>query len=96
MKGTDLREWRYQNRHTQESLAAALGVTRQTIVGWERSERDLARMLELALTALVVLDHGKIISTGEATEGLLEVPTQRTATRQGGVYFPRSKGATAN
>ena len=54
MTGADLREWRKRNDRTQESLALELGVTRQTVVHWERSAAPLAKMVRLALRALEI------------------------------------------
>ncbi len=52
MLGADLKEWRRHNSYTQDRLRLALGVSRQTISAWERSEEPLAEMVHLALLAL--------------------------------------------
>lgn len=52
MVGADLKKWRERNNYTQERLRLALGVTRQTIVSWEQSQKPLARLVQLALLAL--------------------------------------------
>jgi len=52
MNGAEIREWRKRKGWTQEQLAMALGVARQTVIVWEQSESSLLRMLPLALAAL--------------------------------------------
>lgn len=52
MNGTELKAWRKRKAWTQEQLGLALGVTRQTVIVWERSDHPLLRMLPLALLAL--------------------------------------------
>lgn len=52
MIGIDLKAWRLKNGMTQDALALALGVSRQSVIGWERSDAPLSRMLELSLIAL--------------------------------------------
>ncbi|WP_428987836.1 helix-turn-helix transcriptional regulator [Methylocapsa aurea] len=48
----DIREWRRRNKYTQDALALALGVSRQTVVGWEKSEYPPSTLIQLALLAL--------------------------------------------
>ena len=53
MYGADLKTWRRRNNYTQEALRLALGLgSRQTIITWEQSERQLDKVVELALIAL--------------------------------------------
>ena len=52
MKGMELRNWREVHRYTQAALASDLDVSRQTVVGWEKAEIPLPRILELALGEL--------------------------------------------
>ncbi len=53
MKGQDLKEWRKRNGYTQERLREDLELgSRQTIITWEKSPKDLSRMLQLALKML--------------------------------------------
>lgn len=49
--GARLREWRKSNHYSQEELARELEVTRQTVIGWEQSEK-VSRIVQLALAAL--------------------------------------------
>ncbi len=53
MQGLDLVQWRRRNGYSQEELIMELGVkSRQTISTWENSEREIPRMVELAVRAL--------------------------------------------
>ena len=53
MQGPDLLAWRKRNGFSQEELMKELGVrSRQTISSWENSEKDVPRLVELALNAL--------------------------------------------
>ena len=53
MRGRDLVEWRKHNGFSQEELIQELGVrSRQTISSWERPEKEVPRLVELALRAL--------------------------------------------
>jgi len=53
MLGTELPQWRAQNRFTQDTLRIALGIrSRQTIITWEKSTEPLPRLVQLALLAL--------------------------------------------
>ncbi len=54
MTGNDLKRWREKMGFTQGQLSKALEVSRQTIVGWEKSEEPLSRIVQLALSALQV------------------------------------------
>ena len=53
MKGRDLREWRRRNGFSQEELKEELELgSRQTVSTWERPEREVPRLVQLALHAL--------------------------------------------
>lgn len=60
----DLREWRRRNNYTQQALGMALGVSRQTIVGWETSSGPPAPLVQLALLALEYLPEKCSLVTG--------------------------------
>jgi transcriptional regulator with XRE-family HTH domain len=49
--GRALREWRSRNGYSQAELALELGVSRQSIVNWEKAE-VIDRVVGLALVAL--------------------------------------------
>ena len=73
MTPTELRERRIQLRMTQLELAAALGVTRNTVARWERGELVMARpeMIDALVTrhtyTLLVPDT----ATGFGTNGTM-------------------------
>ena len=53
MRGPDLKDWRKRQGFSQDDLMRELGISsRQTISTWENSDKELSRMLELALIAL--------------------------------------------
>ncbi len=54
IRGMDLRKWRKERRITQAQLARLLGVSRMSIIRYERDgiPRDRRTMLNLALDAL--------------------------------------------
>lgn len=49
--GSWVRDWRARNGYSQDDLANELNVSRQTIIGWEKSD-SVSRILELALLSL--------------------------------------------
>lgn len=49
--GAWIRAWRRRNGYSQEELAFELGVSRQTIAGWEKSI-GVERLVALSLVAL--------------------------------------------
>lgn len=52
MNGNELKAWRREHGYTQETFASELEVTRQTVIGWEKTNEALPRILVLALAAL--------------------------------------------
>ncbi len=52
MTGNEFRQWRKEYGYTQNGIADELGVSRQTIVSWEKSAKHLPRLLELALKSV--------------------------------------------
>ncbi len=53
MRVRDLRDWRKRNGFSQEELRQELGLgSRQTVSSWERPEKEVPRLVELALHAL--------------------------------------------
>jgi transcriptional regulator with XRE-family HTH domain len=52
MTPEDLKTWRKQHGHTQQSLADALGVIKLTVGRWETGARHIPSFLHLALDAL--------------------------------------------
>ncbi len=55
MRGRDLREWRKRNGFSQEELRQELELgSRQTVSSWERPEKEVPRLVELALRALEI------------------------------------------
>lgn len=53
MRGRDLRDWRKRNGFSQEELRRELELgSRQTVSSWERPEKEVPRLVELALRAL--------------------------------------------
>lgn len=63
MKGSELPEWRKQNRYPrQEDLMKELGIkSRGTISAWENSEDELPRSIQLALLALEAVPNARMI-----------------------------------
>jgi transcriptional regulator with XRE-family HTH domain len=65
MRGEELVAWRRRNGFTQAQLMAELDVrSRQTMSAWEKPDREVPRLVELALMTLerepsVRLIHGK-------------------------------------
>jgi transcriptional regulator with XRE-family HTH domain len=61
LAGEELRAWRTLLGMTQRELAAALGVTPNTVARWERGELRVARpaMVRAALTLLANRRKGK-------------------------------------
>jgi transcriptional regulator with XRE-family HTH domain len=52
MNGNELKEWRRNQKLTQEALGDLLGVHRVTIAKWEAGDRGIPSFLPLALEAL--------------------------------------------
>ena len=53
MQGVDLKAWRKRYEYSQDTLMKELGIqSRQTISTWENGDKELPRILELALMAL--------------------------------------------
>jgi DNA-binding XRE family transcriptional regulator len=61
MNGAELRAWRKRNKMTQEALRIELDVSRQTIVAWEALEKDIPRVIQLALVALEKVKGCRIV-----------------------------------
>jgi DNA-binding XRE family transcriptional regulator len=51
MEGRELTAWRKTNDISQDELANALGVNRQTVLGWEKCER-VSSLVEIAIKAI--------------------------------------------
>lgn len=54
MKGSEFKAWRERRGYTQTSIAQELGVSRFTVINWEKMEDDLPRILVLAIKGLEV------------------------------------------
>ena len=69
-KGADLRTFRERIGRTQEALADALQLPRNTIARWERDEMAIEkrRLLELALAALASSSSGPSLATSARTK----------------------------
>ena len=69
-KGADLRTFRERIGLTQEALADALQLPRNTIARWERDEMAIEkrRLLELALAALASSSSGPSLATSAKTK----------------------------
>ena len=52
MIGAELKAWRKAHKYSQATLGEELGVARQTVVAWEKTEVPLPRMIQLALKEL--------------------------------------------
>lgn len=52
LTGDDVRDWRKAHALTQIELAQELDVSRQTVIGWEATEGEVPRLLQLALRGL--------------------------------------------
>jgi DNA-binding XRE family transcriptional regulator len=50
--GSDLGDWCIRNSYTKTDLASELGVTRQTLFNWSKSDKRVPRVLTLALYGL--------------------------------------------
>lgn len=69
MRGHDLVAWRKRNGYSQEDLMMELDVkSRQTISSWENSNRDIPRLVELALNALEGLPHFRRLAGKKASK----------------------------
>ena len=97
MTGADLREWRRAAGLTQEELAARVGVSRMTVVAWERGANEPQRGNRAALHRLVeevpIRPPPKpVIAADPIGEALLEV---RAAMRKGPKKFSKGRHAFA-
>jgi DNA-binding XRE family transcriptional regulator len=59
MKKEELINWRGKYSYTQEELAQALGVFRETIARWETGTRKIPPYLNLALETLARRKKGR-------------------------------------
>ena len=85
MKGIKLRERRQSLGLTQQRLAEQLGVSRNTVARWERSEMAIPDYLDLALQTL---------ERGEPSKPLLEIDltVESEATERQSFQGKRRKG----
>jgi hypothetical protein len=58
--GAQVEQWCLNHGYTKGHLAAELGVTRQTLHNWIKSERPVPRVLSLSLFALENLDAARM------------------------------------
>jgi len=77
MTPEQLRQWRDSNGYSQQRLADALGVFRETIARWETGVREIPSFLHLAL--------GKLECEGG------EQKVRETKTRQEGKHGKKDK-----
>ena len=70
MKGPELKIWRETNGFTQAALSEAIGISRQTISAWERSDDELPKVVVLALRYLASIEAvaGRRMSAPEYRE----------------------------
>ncbi len=58
MTPTQLIEWRKRWGYTQPQLADLLGLTRYTVLRWEKGQYAIPKWLRLALRAIELTDDG--------------------------------------
>jgi DNA-binding XRE family transcriptional regulator len=59
----NLKSWRNRNNYTQDELAKEVGVSRQTIISWEKGHVPITRAIYLALIALEFTPQSRTIIT---------------------------------